>query len=112
VRVADEFEEVIEVDAEEVTEPEGEARSAPEGAPVIAKVQSLERPGAQSLPAVRAAAVAATGFAAGAAAAALVRRRSARRLSRARRGETGEGLALLSTHTYLIRVHVLGRPAE
>ncbi len=110
--MADEFEEVLDVEAEEITDPGAQTRSTPEGAPVIAAVRSLERPGPQSLPAVRAAAVAATGFAAGAAAAALVRRRSARRLSRSHRGDRGEGLALLSTHTYLIRVHVLGRPAE
>ncbi len=108
----DEFEEVIEVDAVEITEPGEESGSPPEEAPVMAGVRALQRPSAHALPAVRAAAVAATGFAAGAAAAVLVRRRSARRLSHSRRDERGEGLALLSTHTYLIRVHVLGRPAE
>jgi len=87
----DEYEEVVEVQAGEIIEPGEEAGSAPEEAPVIAEVRSLQRPGSQSLPAVRAAAVAATGFAAGAAMAVLVRRRSARRLSR-RRDDRGDPL--------------------
>jgi hypothetical protein len=125
----DEFDEVVDVEAEEITDPgEGEAARAPgqaaaqqasqdagaagEGVPVIAEVRALHRPSAYSLPVVQAAAVAATGFVAGAAAAAFVRRRGARRLSRAQGSDRGDNLAVRSTHTYLIRVHVLGRPAE
>ncbi len=109
----EEFGEIVDVEAEEITEVgEEPARPAPGEVPVIAEVRAVQAPSSHSLPAVRAAAVAATGFMAGAAAAALVRRRGARRLSRAQAAERGDGLPVLSTHTYLIRVHVLGRPAE
>jgi len=73
--------------AEEFIESGGEtiepsAEETVEGLPVLAEVRPIEPAPAPALPAVQAAAVAATGFVAGAATMALVRRRSARRLAR------------------------------
>ena len=53
-----------------------------DGVPVLAEVRAIEPVRPASLPAVQAAAAAATGFVAGAAALALVRRHSARKLAR------------------------------
>jgi hypothetical protein len=116
--MADEFDEVVEGEAEELTEAESQRELRSEELPAIAEVSSLERPSAPAVPAVQAAALAATGFVAGAATAALIRRRNARRLGRSRaNGRMGarrspEGIPVISTHTYLVRVQVLGRPAE
>ena len=55
-----------------------------DGLPVLADVRALEPVPSAALPAVQAAAAAATGFVAGAATIALVRRRSARWLARAK----------------------------
>ena len=112
-RVAEEF-----VEAEgEAVEPEGEvvlAEETVEGLPVLADVRPIEPASAPVLPAVQAAAAAATGFVAGAAAVALVRRRATRRLARA------QGLDLRRPgpplpaagggRTFLVHVRVLGRP--
>lgn len=110
--MADEFE-VVDGEAEEVGSAEA-ARETSEELPAIAEVRALGRAPAPVVPVVQAAALAATGFVAGAAAAALVKRRSGRRVGRARSGlrRSPEGLPVLSTHTYLVRVQVLGRPAE
>lgn len=113
--MADEFDEVVDGEAQELTDGENERELRPEELPAIAELRAVERPSAAAVPARQAAALAATGFVAGAAAAALVRRRGGRRLRRngrlaARR--SAEGLPVISTHTYLLRVQVLGRPAE
>jgi hypothetical protein len=113
--MADEFDEVIEGEAQELTDGEGERELRPQELPTIAELRALDRPSTAAVPARQAAALAATGFVAGAAAAALVRRRATRKLGRngrlaARRSP--EGLPVISTHTYLLRVQVLGRPAE
>jgi hypothetical protein len=123
--MTDEFDEVVEGEAHELTDSEGEAHdrrdgdseraSRPEELPALAELRAVQRPGAATVPARQAAALAATGFVAGAAAAALVRRRGARKLRRNGRLGTRrspEGLPVISTHTYLLRVQVLGRPAE
>jgi hypothetical protein len=94
-------------------EPDGDSG----GLPALASARPLYRP-VGVLPAAHTAAVVATGFVAGAAAAALVRRRSARRLTRSRADvlmgtrRQPEGLSIMSTRTYLVQVHVLGRPSE
>jgi hypothetical protein len=109
--MADEFDEVVEGEAEELSD--GELRS--EEVPAVAEFRTLDRPSVAAVPARQVAALAATGFVAGAAAAALVRRRSGRTPRRNRRlaaRRTPEGLPVISTHTYLLRVQVLGRPAE
>ena len=61
-------------------------------------------------PAVQAAAAAATGFVAGAATLALVRRRGARRLARARvQRRVSDGLPIVGTRSFLIDVHLIGQ---
>ncbi len=101
--------EVVEA-AGEVVEPE----ETVEGLPVLADVRPIETTSAQALPAVQAAAAAATGFVAGAAAVALVRRRAARRFSRAQGLDLRRpGPALPAAgggRTFLVHVRVLGRP--
>jgi hypothetical protein len=115
VRMEDEFNEVIEGEAQELSDGEGKGELQPEELRTIAELRAIDRPSTPAVPARQAAALAATGFVAGAAAAALVRRRTARRLRRKSRLGTRrspEGLPVISTHTYLLRVQVLGRPAE
>ena len=95
----------------------GEGEEEVDGLPVLAEVRPIEPvPSAEPavLPAVQAAAVAATGFVAGAATVALVMRRNARRVGRlhvAPRGNGDEG-PLPGMRTFLVHVHVLGRPGE
>jgi hypothetical protein len=113
--MADEFDEVVEGEAQELSDGDSEGELRPEELPTIAELRPLDRPSTAAVPARQAAALAATGFVAGAAAAALVRRRAARRLGRSRRlgaRRSPEGQPVISTHTYLLRVQVLGRPAE
>ncbi len=84
-----------------------------DGLPVLAEVRTLEPATVAALPAVQAAAAAATGFVAGAATLALMRRHSARRLARARlqRRSTG-GLPVLASRSFLVDVHLLAKPGE
>lgn len=125
--MADEFDEALEVAADDVTdvvEPAQDGGDAGaehgqdhEGLPALARPRSLDRPAAVP-PAAQTAAVVATGFVAGAAAAVLVRRRSARRVARSRTDalvgsrRRAERLSIVSTRTYLVQVHVLGRPTD
>ncbi|MDQ6746403.1 MAG: hypothetical protein M3Z27_10380 [Actinomycetota bacterium] len=85
------------------------------GLPVLAEVRAVEAAPAVVLPAVQAAAVAATGFLAGAATLALLHRRSGRRLAHAQhpalRGRP-DLLPVRGTHTYLVDVHVIAKPGE
>jgi hypothetical protein len=103
--MADELEEIVELDAADVTEEET--------LPAVVEARVLERPSAL-VPAVQAVAAAATGFVAGAVTLALVRRHTERRLTRVqRRAMTGwRPPGEWNTRTYLVQVHVLGRPAE
>ncbi len=88
-----------------------------DGVPVLAaEVRALERAvPRRQLPAVQAAAVAATGFVAGAATVVAISRhvaraggtRSPRR--RRRRGAGAETLTVLGTRSFLLDVHLLGR---
>lgn len=118
-RVAEEFieaeDETVEPEGE-VVQPEAElveAEETVEGLPVLADVRPIEPASAPALQAVQAAAAAATGFVAGAAAVALVRRRAARRLSRAQGLDLrrpGSPLpAAGAGRTFLVHVRVLGR---
>lgn len=85
-----------------------------DGVPVLAaEVRALERV-RRPLPAVQAAAVAATGFVAGAATVVAIHRRVTRkappkRVGRRRKGEAGETLSVLGTRSFLLDVHLLGR---
>lgn len=84
-----------------------------DGVEVIAEVRAIERlPAATVLPAVQAAAVAATGFVAGAATLAVVRRRHARRVARRKPGSAFDMLPLSGSRTFLVHVHRVGRTEE
>jgi hypothetical protein len=64
------------------------------------------------LPAVQAAAVAATGFVAGAATLALVRRHGARKLARTRRPRGLDALPIVGSRSFLVDVHLIAKPGE
>jgi hypothetical protein len=86
-----------------------------DGVPVLAEVRTVERASPASLPAVQAAAVAATGFVAGAATVALVMRRAARKP--ARTGRVGPRrpaamLPIVATRSFLVDVHVIAKPGD
>jgi hypothetical protein len=96
----------------EVVEPE----ETVDGVPVLAaEVRALERAAPRrNLPAVQAAAVAATGFVAGAAAVVALQRHATRkpvrtRSRRRKRGDGTETLNVLGTRSFLLDVHLLGR---
>jgi len=87
-----------------------------DGVPVLAaEVRALERAvPRRSLPAVQAAAVAATGFAVGAATVVAISRRSAARRGapvrrRGKRDAGPEVMSVLGTRSFLLDVHLLGR---
>lgn len=88
-----------------------------DGVPVLAaEVRALERAvPLRQLPAVQAAAVAATSFVAGAAAVVAIHRHATRRPGRARplrrrtRGGRVETLSVLGTRSFMVDVHLLGR---
>ena len=86
-----------------------------EGVPVLAEVRPIERVPQPSLPAVQAAAVAATSFVAGAATLALVKRHSARKLARAARSRPprpADLLPIVGTRTFLVDVHLIAKPQQ
>jgi hypothetical protein len=93
----------------------GEDVETVDGLPVLVEVRPVERVASASLPAVQAAAVAATGFVAGAATLALVKRRSARKLARANRSAPRRAvdmLPIVGSRTFLVDVHLLAKPGE
>jgi hypothetical protein len=81
--------------------------------PELASSRALTAPTA-ALPAVQAAAAAATGFVAGAATLALVRRHNARRGARTVTGRSRreEGLSIVASRSFLVDIHLIGRPGE
>jgi hypothetical protein len=84
-----------------------------DGFPVLAEVRTIERASPASLPAVQAAAAAATGFVAGAATVALVKRRAARKHAlRNGRGSrrAADLLPIAATRSFLVDVHVIAKP--
>jgi hypothetical protein len=83
-----------------------------DGLPVLAEVRTIERSSPAALPAVQAAAAVATGFVAGAATLALVRRHSARKLARAQPRRTVELLPIIGSRTFVVDVHLIGKPGE
>jgi hypothetical protein len=86
-----------------------------DGLPVLADVHPIERTSPAALPAVHAAAAAATGFVAGAATVALVRRRSQRKLARVNRSAPRRAVDMLpvvGSRTFLVDVHLLAKPGE
>jgi hypothetical protein len=86
-----------------------------DGLPVLAEVRPIE-PVPTSLPAVQAAAAAATGFVAGAATLALERRRHARKLARTQRSAprraAAQMLPIVASRTFLVDVHLIAKPGE
>jgi hypothetical protein len=80
--------------------------------PVLAEVRPIERVVPAALPAVQAAAAAATGFVAGAATLALVRRHSARKLARVSSRRGAGGLPIVGTRSFLVDVHLIAKPGE
>ena len=89
--------------------------------PVIAEVRAIERPEPQVIPAVQAAVVAAGSFVAGAATLALARRFGAHKLAQAQQRQQQSMRyppprspfgPVVGTRTYLVHVHVIGRPGE
>jgi hypothetical protein len=83
-----------------------------DGIPVLAEVRAIEPVPAAGLPAVQAAAAAATGFVAGAAALALIRRHATRRLARSRLQRGIEALPIAGTRSFLIDIHLIAKPEE
>jgi hypothetical protein len=83
-----------------------------DGVPVLAEVRAIEPAVPSSLPAVQAAAVAATGFVAGAATLALVRRHSARKLARTRARRRVDALPIIGSRSFLVDVHLIAKPGE
>ena len=96
---------------QDIVEPE----ETVDGVPVLAaEVRALERAvPRRNLPAVQAAAVAATGFAVGAATVVAIHRKaSARRPTRLRQRKRDSGpevMSVLGTRSFLLDVHLLGR---
>jgi hypothetical protein len=84
-----------------------------EGMPVLAEVRAIAPHAPVPLPAVQAAAVAATGFVAGAATLALVRRHTARKLARSRQPRRAlDALPIVGSRSFLVDVHLIGKPGE
>jgi hypothetical protein len=103
------------VDADVVDDLEGPvaAEETVEGVPVLAEMRAIESHSPVSLPAVQAAAVAATGFVAGAATLALVRRHTARKLVRSRGPRRAlEALPIVGSRSFLVDVHLIGKPGD
>ena len=111
--------------ASEATEPPAAAPDEPsavdseeevvDGFPVLAEVRTVERASPASLPAVQAAAAAATGFVAGAATVALVRRRHARKLARHSKNgsrRVADLLPITASRSFLVDVHVIGKQGD
>jgi hypothetical protein len=89
-----------------------EAEEIVDGLPVLAEVRPIERIVPAALPAVQAAAVAATGFVAGAATLALVRRHGARKLARVTSRRGVGGLPIVGTRSFLVDVHLIAKPGD
>ena len=86
-----------------------------DGLPVLAEVHPIEAAQRPALPAVQAAAAAATGFVAGAATVALVRRWATRKLARTQRKMPRRPLDMLpivGSRTFLVDVHLIAKPGE
>jgi hypothetical protein len=91
----------------------GVAEETVDGLPVLSEVRTIEPVPPTVLPAVQAAAAAATGFVAGAATITLLRRRHSRRLARSARSgprRAVDMLPIVGTRTFLIDIHLVGRP--
>jgi len=105
----------LDATSEGVEPPTDSEAEVVEGLPVLAEVRTIDRPSPASLPAVQAAAAAATGFVAGAATVALIRRRATRKV--ARNGKPGarraaDMLPIAASRSFLVDVHVIGKQGD
>jgi hypothetical protein len=103
------------VDADVVDDAENTTRAEETvpGVPVLAEVRAIQSHSPTSLPAVQAAAVAATGFVAGAATLALVRRHTARKLARSRGPRRAlDALPIVGSRSFLVDVHLIAKPGD
>jgi hypothetical protein len=90
--------------------PAAETAETVEAVPVLAEVRAIQSHSPVALPAVQAAAVAATGFVAGAATLALVRRHSARKLARRSPPRRAlDALPIVGSRSFLVDVHLIAR---
>jgi hypothetical protein len=80
-----------------------------DGLPVVAEPRVLEPARVGQVPAVQAAALAATGFVAGAATVAVVHRRRTRALRRGRRKSKGVLGEIVNSNSFLVDVHLVKR---
>ncbi len=86
-----------------------------QGLPVLAHVRPVDRAEPAPLPAVQTAAAVATGFVAGAATLALVKRHSTRksaRLARSAPRRAVDMLPIVGSRTFLVDIHLIGKPGE
>jgi hypothetical protein len=97
------------------TAPDTADEEVVDGLPVVADVRAIDRASPVALPAVQAAAAAATGFVAGAATIALVRRHRAKqraRLPRAQQRRPVDMLPIIASRTFIVDVHMLAKSGE
>jgi hypothetical protein len=86
-----------------------------DGVPVLADVRVVEQAHGSALPAVQAAAVAATGFVAGAATLAVMKRHRTRKQARQQRTlprRAVDMLPIVGSRTFLVDVHLIAKPEE
>jgi hypothetical protein len=83
-----------------------------EGVAILSEVRAIEPAPSPALPAVQAAAVAATGFVAGAATLALMRRHATRKLARSGLRRGVDALPIVGTRSFLIDIHLIAKPGE
>lgn len=83
-----------------------------DGVAVISELRAIEPAPSPALPAVQAAAVAATGFVAGAATLALMRRHATRKLARSGLRRGVDALPIVGTRSFLIDIHLIAKPGE
>jgi hypothetical protein len=110
------------LDADVVEELDGAPQSAAparspaeetvDAVPVLAEVRTVAVTSPSSLPAVQAAAVAATGFVAGVATVAIVRRHTARKVARRRQRRAIDALPIIGSRSFLVDVHLIAKPGE
>jgi hypothetical protein len=85
---------------------------AVDGVAVLSEVRAIEPAPSAALPAVQAAAVAATGFVAGAATLVLIRRMATRKVARSQLRRGIDALPIAGTRSFLIDIHLISKPGE
>ena len=100
---------IVDADVVDETVSPVSAAETVQGVPVLAEVRAIAPHSPASLPAVQAAAVAATSFVAGAATLALVRRHTARKLARRQPRRALDALPIVGSRSFLVDVHLIAR---